>query len=379
MSGSGEVQILDEGRALALNLQDGRNLRFHAVWLRDNALDEETRAAGNGQRLITLADIPEDTRVIEARLGDSNLEIGFGPDQKKTRFPLSWLLANSYESFGPREPGWLDARIETWDGTGNLLRCRFDEVVGSPEGLRRWLGGLRRHGIALTTEGPREGGALLRLVERFGFVRETNYGKWFEVRSETAPSNLAYTGLGLQAHTDNPYRDPVPTLQILYCLEDAAEGGESYVVDGFRAAQRLRDEAPEDFDLLTRFCARFAYAGTSNVRLSARRPMIELAPDGELAAVRFNNRSAAPLRDVPYDLVPDYYRAYRRFATILDAPDMAVEFKLAPGEAFVVDNTRVLHGRRGFTSGGRRWLQGCYADKDGALSTLAVLEEGMQA
>ena len=52
----------------------------------------------------------------------------------------------------------------------------------------------------------------------FGFVRETNYGKWFEVRTEVNPVNLAYTGLGLQAHTDNPYRDPVPSMQILYCL-----------------------------------------------------------------------------------------------------------------------------------------------------------------
>ena len=33
----------------------------------------------------------------------------------------------------------------------------------------------------------------------FGFVRETNYGKWFEVRTEVNPANLAYTGLGLQA------------------------------------------------------------------------------------------------------------------------------------------------------------------------------------
>ena len=29
--------------------------------------------------------------------------------------------------------------------------------------------------------------------------------------------------------------------------------------------------------------------------------MIELSPDGELIAIRFNNRSAAPITDVPYD------------------------------------------------------------------------------
>ena len=39
-----------------------------------------------------------------------------------------------------------------------------------------------------------------------------------------------------------------------------------------------------------------------------------------------------------------------------------------------MDNTRVLHARKGYSGAGHRWLQGCYADKDGLLSTLAALE-----
>ena len=74
---------------------------------------------------------------------------------------------------------------------------------------------------------PVESGALFKVAALFGYIRETNYGRHFEVRTEVNPSNLAYTGLGLQAHTDNPYRDPVPTLQILYCLENSARGGET--------------------------------------------------------------------------------------------------------------------------------------------------------
>ena len=69
-----------------------------------------------------------------------------------------------------------------------------------------------------------------------------------------------------------------------------------------------------------------------------------------------------------------YYAAYRRFGELIDDPDMAVSFKLSPGEAFIVDNTRVLHGRTGYEGEGSRWLQGCYADKDGLLSTLSALE-----
>lgn len=125
--------------------------------------------------------------------------------------------------------------------------------------------------------------------------------------------------------------------------------------------------------MLTRHCARFEYAGEAGVVLRSRRPMIELAPDGELIAVRFNNRSAAAITDVPFDEMETYYAAYRRFGEIIDDPGMEVTFRLNPGECFVVDNTRVLHARKGYSGAGTRWLQGCYADKDGLLSKLASL------
>jgi len=57
---------------------------------------------------------------------------------------------------------------------------------------------------------------------------------------------------------------------------------------------------------------------------------------------------------------------------------MEVSFRLEPGECFIVDNTRVLHARKGYSGTGTRWLQGCYADKDGLLSTLAALEAGVR-
>jgi hypothetical protein len=40
---------------------------------------------------------------------------------------------------------------------------------------------------------------------------------------------------------------------------------------------------------------------------------------------------------------------------------------------FLTPPTRVLHSRTGFTATGHRHLQGCYADIDGAESTVAVL------
>lgn len=368
--------IIDDGAAVRLEWADGTSARFHAVWLRDNALDAETRAPGNGQRLITINDIPPQTRITAADVAvGGGLALTFVPEGKAVEFPADWLYRHVYDRNAPGPPGWAPESIELWDGdlthripTTDYASARDDAGI-----LADWLAGVRRYGFALMTGIPPDSGGLCRVVDLFGRVRETNYGRWFEVRSEVDPVNLAYTGLGLQAHTDNPYRDPVPTLQLLACLENSAQGGDSLVVDGFHAATILRRESRSHFDLLCGHCARFEYAGSADVRLRSRRPMIELNADGELIAVRFNNRSAAPFVDIPYCRMADYYAAYRHFAEIIERDGLAVTFRLAPGALFIVDNTRVLHGRRGFSGSGSRWLQGCYADRDGLLSTLESL------
>lgn len=375
------VEMIEDGRALRLGWDDGTHARFHAIWLRDNSPDSETRSPVNGQRLITVLDLPASLRIAEAGLrGDGSLGLRFAPEGKETAFSSAWLKARIYDRTLPDEPGRPSPEHELW-GRGlerAIPEAGFADVRSDPGKLGGWLAAVRRYGFAVMTGVPCRSGALADVVALFGYIRETNYGRWFDVRAEVNPTNLAYTSLGLQAHTDNPYRDPVPTLQLLLCLENTVEGGESIVVDGFSAAMRLKQDDPEGFRLLTHCCARFEYAGSAGVSLSSRRPVIELSPDGELVAVRFNNRSAAALLDVPYEHMEAYYRALRGFAEIIEDPAQAVGFRLKPGELFIVDNTRVLHARKPFAGSGSRWLQGCYADKDGLLSTLAVLEQSMK-
>ena len=370
------VEVIQDGKAVELSI-DGRPSRFHAIWLRDNALDGKTRSPANGQRLITILDISPDTRVTRATITGGDLRVFFAPERHEASFPVSWLAAQAYDRRPSLISGWTSSEITRWDRflQNSIPTVPYDDAVHHRRTLGRWLAAIRRYGFAVMTQTPTESGSLCTVAELFGFVRETNYGRWFEVRAEVNPNNLAYTNLGLQAHTDNPYRDPVPTLQILACLENTVDGGDSIVVDGFKAAERLQQEDPWGFDLLANRPARFEYAGSKGVRLRAKRPIIELGADGELIAIRFNNRSAAPFVDVPFEEMESYYAAYRRFAEIIEEPAMEVTFKLRPGELFIVDNIRVLHARKAFSSSGSRRLQGCYADKDGLLSTLAAIEE----
>jgi len=371
------IKITDSGKTIILQRSDGSKVRFHATWLRDNALDSKTRDANNGQRLITLSDIPINTYIESATLDESgkNIFLILLTEKKKISFSESWLEEHAYDTKRSNIKGWVASDLKTWgkDMSKSIPHVDYKSAKSDKTLLLQWLKSLYLYGFAKITGGKIESGALIQIADLFGYVRETNYGKWIEVRSEVNAINLAYTNLGLQAHTDNPYRDPVPTIQILYCLENSASGGDSTVVDGFNAAIRLKDENPDYFNLLSKYCARFEYSGDKGAYLQSRRPMIELSPDGELIAIRFNNRSAAPITDVPYVDMANYYKAYRAFSDIINDPTLAVNFKLNPGECFIVDNTRVFHARTAYSDAGIRWLQGCYVDKDGLLSKISAI------
>jgi gamma-butyrobetaine dioxygenase len=368
-SPAGIARVHHDSATLTVDWRDGRRSRFAAIWLLDNRPDG--RHGPLGQRTFDIAELPDEPWIAAARLEGNDIVVTFAPDKPVLRYAAPWLRDHALDEASRAE---RRRRPRLWgqELAAHPPRGRYGEVAKGGDALARWLAQVRDLGFAILTGVPAEPGMVCQVIELFGCVRETNYGRLFDVISVENPTNLAYTGLALGNHTDNPYRDPVPQLQLLHCLEAAAEGGESIVVDGFHAAERLRRDAPEDFALLARHAVPFRYVESGVVDIRSTAPLIELDADGEVRAVRYNNRSAAPI-DLPEEVIVPYYRAYRRFGRLLHDGDAAVGFKLAAGDLFIVDNQRVLHGRRGFASG-RRHLQGAYSDKDGLLSKLRVLE-----
>ena len=210
------------------------------------------------------------------------------------------------------------------------------------------LDAVARLGFTLLRGVPPVPGTVLRVAKTFGFVRRTNYGKLFDVRVVADPANLAFTSRAIPPHTDNPYRDPVPTLQLLHCLRDASLGGDTGLVDGFAAAAALRREDPASFAVLTATSWPFGYRD-KETELRARAPLIALTPDGRITAVRLNNRSMGPLR-LPYEQAEAAYAAYRVWASLLGRPEFLLTMRLTPGDCLIFDNTRVLHARSAFAA-----------------------------
>lgn len=348
-----------------------------AMWLRDNCPCAECRDPRSGQKLFQIGALPAGLRVGSATdaAGDaaSAVEVVWEPDGHRSSYPLAWL-----EGVRPGRNGHGDLRTEAgkelWTArevAGRLPEAGWEEYLGEPGVRARMLESVLRLGFMLLRGVPGREGQVLEVAGTFGYVRETNYGKLFDVRVEPDPNNLAFTSAAITPHTDNPYRDPVPTLQLLHCLVNNAAGGDSGLVDGFAAAAMLRREDPEAFDVLTRTPVPFVFrdAGTE---LRADRPLIDTDPLGRVREVRFNNRSIGTLR-LAADELEDFYAAYRTFAELLLRPELQLDLRLTPGDCLVFDNTRLLHARTAFAQDGARHLQGCYADLDGLASTLAVL------
>jgi gamma-butyrobetaine dioxygenase len=315
--------------------------------------------------------------VAEAVREPDGLHVTFGPDGHQALFTPSWLAGHAAADVDRRsEDGkrlW-SAR----DFPGGPPVTSWQAYASSDAVRLRCLRDLLSTGFLLLSGVPAEPGAITEVVASFGYVRETNYGRVFDVRVEATAANLAFTSLPIGPHTDNPYRDPVPTVQLLHCLTSCADG-ESGLLDGFRAAAQLRAEDPPAFDWLTSTPVTFGYADATT-ELRATRPMIGLNTAGLIREVRYNSRSMEPLRPrsgsslaQAADQMREFYAAYRAFAAILTRASLTLRFLLAPGDCVVFDNTRILHSRTGFSSAGHRHLQGCYADIDAAESTVAVL------
>ena len=372
------VQQIDGGRVLLVEWQDGFSARFHALWLRDNAGDAKTRDVSSGQRNHTILDLSPETRCEAASVSEEGeLQTRFAPDGHEVAFSADWLRANHYDRPDNHRSQTISPPpgVEPWQQalSDRLPRGSYAEIASDESALADWLTKVERYGFAVLDDVPVRDGAIFDVVDLFGFVRETNYGRLFDVRTEINPSNLAFTNRALQVHTDNPYRRPVPTLQLLHCLEAAGEGGDSVVIDGFSAALMLAERAPEHFDALCSSPVPFEYKGSDGTHLCSGGPLIEVDRMGVLRSVRFNNRSMAPM-GLPFDETLAFYEAYRAFAEVLERPELRVTFRLAPGSLFVVDNTRVMHGRTGYESDGHRHLQGCYADIDGLASRRRELQ-----
>ncbi|MEP0073891.1 MAG: TauD/TfdA family dioxygenase [Paraglaciecola sp.] len=348
---------VNEAEASILAHIDAEIFELPALWLRERCQDEAHLDQITQQRLFDPHQLEDEISLLKV--------------EKKSDMQYQLTFSDGYSGYYDFTEFFAD--FDSYDGAPTPIPWMSDtdkqdfyvdyDDLSSDNGMLKALETFLTKGALIVTNVPNKPDAVLDVASQFGQVRETNFGKYFEVYTRPNSNDLAYRSVPLGPHTDNPYRDPMPGIQLLHCIENQTSGGLSTLVDSLSVLEKLKKEDPEGYKLLCEVPVRYRYV-EEDVELVERRTIIESDNTGKITGVTYSPRlDYLPL--LPNDQLVIFHRARKRLGQLLSSPEFEWRFKLGPGQLQMFHNTRVLHGRTGFdASEGLRHLQGAYIDLD---------------
>ena len=378
--GSMRIKILDDGKYLQIN----ETTIFPAIYLRDNCPD--SFHSTTFQREVPVWDLPCDLRIQNAKfLANDRVQITYS-DGYVSGMPLHFFDKNSFHFAAGQAPPKLQLWNAKYLSASGLPSYNFNDIIQKDKVLLSFLNTITSCGVAKISNCGIVPGQLEKLAQRFGFIRETNYGKIFEVRVEKNALNQAYTSHALPLHTDLPFYGYPPGIQLLHCLvqcKDMNGGGNSILADGLAIAQKMKVEMPRLYQRLVNSKVVFEdKANNGKFFMKYERAIIGEC-DGVPCEIHYNDHVRSTELNVALDDVEEFYDAIREFGKLAHSPEFMYETRLQQGEILAFSNKRVLHGRRAIVTFNQasnserisRWLQGAYVDMDEVYSKQRCLDE----
>ena len=361
-----------EGDFVHVVWADDTKLTCHRFWLIENAVGQGGIDLATRECVLDPADLTDDIEVKSAVVDNAgHLIVEWGHDGRRSVYHSGWLRHIAENNHRPSS--WLpEPQAWTTSSIAEVPRVNGAAALESDEAILALLNNLMVYGVCVLENAPTYEGYLLELADRIGPVRDSNFGRIWDVRADinlagdAATNTTANTGLRLGPHSDLPTREVPPGFQFLHCLINDADGGESTLTDGAALVEALERDHPEEFELLyTRHWIFFNRGPGIDHRWSA--PIIDYLPGSDTPTIR----AFYPVRAFPAMANEDVGRCYdalRLFHKMADQPEFELKFRLTAGDIMCFDNRRVLHGRDAFTGSGKRHLQGIYIDRDEIMS-----------
>ena len=347
---------------------NGSKKEIHPFWLRERVNGESFVDKGTQQRLFDPTELNENIEIKDLNLSDEFLEVSFN-DGVKTKLTIQSII----KEFSNINDVKFIQKIK-WDSSLNdFNNYEFNENIFEERKMYEALINFYKFGFVIFKKVPTKNNFIVEFANSIGSIRRTNFGEFFNVKSKPNPNDLAYTSLALAPHTDNPYRNPVPCIQILHCIENEVNGGYSTLVDGFTVTEKLKNDYPDYYKILSEIKVRYQFID-QDVFLEDWAEMIKLDENQNFKQVRFSPRlDFVPLMD--RDKLNLYYSARNKISELYNSDKYRIEFKLMPGDLLMMDNHRLLHGRTSYDANeGNRFLQGCYIDYDSTEGKLKHLK-----
>ena len=359
-----KIEIVENNVVLVNHSNE--SFEIHPLWLRERAKTENLVDKYNDQRLYDPSQLDQNIKIKKASMNNGHLNLEF-TDGVKFGYEVNNLL---YE-IDKKEP--LE-NVILWDSSLNKKpKTVYKKDIFETKVMYDVLQDFYKYGFVIFENVPTEDSYIVNFANSIGTIRPTNFGESFSVKSVPEPNDLAYTSIALTPHTDNPYRKPIPCIQLLHCIENEVKGGLSTLVDGFAVAEYLRKNHQDLFKVLTKTKVRFRFVDKTII-LENWGELIELNENDKIKQIRYSTR---------LDYVPalnkkeleKFYEARKLIADLYASSKFEIKFRLKKGDLLMMDNHRLLHGRTSYDiSEGNRYLKGCYIDHDSTEGKLRHLE-----
>ncbi|KAL0943489.1 gamma-butyrobetaine dioxygenase (TfdA family Taurine catabolism dioxygenase) [Colletotrichum truncatum] len=377
--------------------QTTKTRSFDAVYLRDRCPCPQCISPSSGNKSFSTAEIPE-TLEFESvtEQPDGSVHITWKNDVPRAAaaghvsvFPaegtqsMHRIFSEQPQAYAPLKTPFdrNPIRRVLWNNetlAPRLQKIDYNDFIADRRALRNGARGLAEMGLLFLTNVPQTETAVADIALRFGAVKETFYGRTWDVISKPDAENVAYTSSYLGLHSDMLYLESPPRIQLLHCLENSCSGGESIFSDAFQAAKTLENLDKNMFNVLNKVKVPYHYS-KNGFYYRQQRPVFDfLGKSAASAEVWWSPPFQAPFHNpnitTDSKVWRSWHKAARKFQEILEQGDNMFQYKLQPGECVLFDNRRVLHGRRAFDTGsGRRWLKGTYVADEDFVSTLNSL------
>jgi gamma-butyrobetaine dioxygenase len=342
---------------------------IHPFWLRERVDGDEFLDKGTQQRLFDPTSLDNEISINKANINEKFLEIDFN-DGVSSKIDINKIA----QEFSSEDTVIKPITKIKWDSNlKDIKNFRYQDNFFESREMYDLLVSFYKYGFVVIKDIPTEDNFIVKFANSIGSVRRTNFGEYFDVKSKPNPNDLAYTSLALAPHTDNPYRNPVPCIQLLHCIVSEVSGGLSTLVDGYTVTEDLKTVNPDFYKILSEVKVKFKFID-KDVVLEDWSELIKLNDDKSLKQIRFSPRlDFVPiLEKEKLDL---YYRARKKLSEMYNSDKYRIEFKLEEKDLMMMDNYRLLHGRTAYkTSEGNRFLQGCYIDYDSTEGKLRHLK-----
>jgi gamma-butyrobetaine dioxygenase len=376
-------------------VQIGR-VRIHPLLLRDACTCSKCVDPSSTQKNFQTPQIPQTIKVRSLEtFGNGDIHIkwendipGFGDDHVSI-FPggsLSVPFLGSSQQYATKSmvlDRTREVRSRLWDVARikkELQFVNFQDYMTSDKCLWRAVWLLLTQGLMIIRGVPESEKSVEDIALRIGNIRDTFYGRTWDVKSVPDAKNVAYTAQFLGLHMDLLYLANPPGFQFLHCLKSTAKGGASLFADAFQAAESLLKKHRAT---LSQTSVAYQYQNAGE-HYYYTHPVIELGPSHCGSSPEITDMNYSPPFQANY-LLPEtrnptdvnaFVKALRAFTKRVENKNHLLEYRLQEGECVIFSNRRILHGRKQFDAlGGERWLKGTYVDSDVVRSRFRVLRK----